>query len=84
MTDHIVEDHDLQYHVTTEDHMEDHPEGQHVTSDQSTMLVGQQQLGNPESQHENIMWQQQFGNLKHMNMDIERLIDDWLRIKSQT
>ncbi len=33
VTDRVVEDHDLQYHVTTEDYEEDHPEGQHVTSD---------------------------------------------------
>ena len=39
MTDHVVEDHDLQYHVTIEDHVKDHPEGQNVTSDQHTMLV---------------------------------------------
>ncbi len=40
MTNHIVEDHDLQYHVITEDHEKDYPEGQHVTSDQHIMLVG--------------------------------------------
>ncbi len=47
MTDHVIKDHDPQYHVTIEDHMKNHPEGQNVTSDQYTMLVGQQQLGNP-------------------------------------
>ncbi len=78
MTDHIVKDHDLQYYIITEDHMKDHSGGQHVINDQQTMLVGQQQLGNPRSQHKDITWQQQFENLEHMNVDIERLINDWL------
>ena len=42
MTDHVIEDHDLQYHVTIEDHMKDHSKRQHVTSDQHIILVGQQ------------------------------------------
>ena len=42
MTDHIVKDYDLQYHMTIKDYVEDYPEGQHVTSDQHTMLIGQQ------------------------------------------
>ncbi len=46
MTDHIIEDHDLQYHVTTEDHIEDHSKEQHVTSNQHTMLVRQHQPRN--------------------------------------
>ncbi len=40
MTDYVIEDHDLQYHVITEDHMKDHSERQYVTSDQHTILVG--------------------------------------------
>ena len=32
VTDHVVEDHDLQYHVTIKDHVEDHSEEQNVTS----------------------------------------------------
>ena len=43
---HIVKDHILQCHVTTEDHIENYPKGQHVTNDQHTILVGQQQPGN--------------------------------------
>jgi len=27
VTDHVIDNHDLQYHVTTEDYMKDHPEG---------------------------------------------------------
>jgi len=27
VTDHIVENYNLQHHITTEDHVEDHPEG---------------------------------------------------------
>ncbi len=42
MTDHIIENHDLQYHVTIEDHVKDHPERQHVINDQHIMFVGQQ------------------------------------------
>ena len=34
--------------------MKDHPDGQHVTSDQHIMLIGQQQPGNLGSQHEDI------------------------------
>jgi len=40
MIDHIIEDYDSQYHVTTENHIEDHLERQNVTSDQYTILVG--------------------------------------------
>jgi len=47
VTDYIVEDHDLQYYVIIEDHVKDHPKGQHVTSNQHTMLVGQQQPRDP-------------------------------------
>ncbi len=42
MTDHVIENHDLQYYVTTEDHMKDYPKGQHVINDQHTILIGQQ------------------------------------------
>ncbi len=41
MTDYVIEDHDPQYHVTTEDHMEDHPKEQNVISNQHIILVGQ-------------------------------------------
>ena len=40
VTDHIVEDHDPQYHMTIEDYVKNYPEEQNVTSDQHTMLVG--------------------------------------------
>ncbi len=40
MTDHIVKDYDLQNHVTTENHMKDHPDRKYMISDQHTMLVG--------------------------------------------
>ena len=40
MTDHDMENHDLQYHVITENHVKDHPDEQYVTSDQHTMLIG--------------------------------------------
>ena len=40
MIDHIVENYDLQYHITTVDHVEDHPKRQHVTSDQHIILKG--------------------------------------------
>ena len=39
MTDYVVEDHELQYHVTTEDHIKNYPEGQYVINDQHIMLV---------------------------------------------
>ncbi len=54
MTDHIVEDHEQQYYRTIEDHVKDHSNGQHVTSDQHTILVEQQQPGDLGSQHEDI------------------------------
>ncbi len=40
MTDHIIEEYDSQYYITTEDHMKDHSKRQHVISDQHTMLGG--------------------------------------------
>ncbi len=30
--DHVIEDYDPQYHITTEDHVKDHPDRQHKTS----------------------------------------------------
>ena len=33
VTDYVIEDHDLQYHVITEDYVKDYPEGQNVISD---------------------------------------------------
>ena len=56
MIDHIVENYDLQYHITIENHMKDHPDGQHVTSDQHIMLIGQQQPEDLGPQHEDITW----------------------------
>jgi len=33
MTDHVVENHDPQYHETIKNHIEDHIEGQHMIND---------------------------------------------------
>ncbi len=54
MTDHVIEDYDLQYHVTIENHVEDHTERQYVISNQHIILVRQQQLKDLRSQHKDI------------------------------